>query len=70
MDHVVSTSGVLGVQKRASDAQVRLMPALFTDALDDLQFPEMRSMIFERLNSRMPVNPDTGLPIYYLNKDY
>ena len=70
VDHVVSTSGVLGVQNRASDAQVRLMPALFTDALDDLQYPEMRSMIFERLNSQMPVNPDTNRPIYYLNKDW
>jgi hypothetical protein len=70
VDDVVSTSGLLTVNSRDSKAQVALMPALLTDALDDIRFPELRAMLFQRMNSRMPINPDTGNPAYFMHPDW
>lgn len=62
VEHIISTSGLLNIGDLTSGAQITLMPPLFTEALNDFGHPELRKMLFDRVNAHLPVRPDGSRP--------
>jgi hypothetical protein len=55
LEHVISTSGLLTVERSMGDSKILRMPTLLTDALDSsVMFPELRKELFRNMNSRLP----------------
>ena len=67
LEHVISTPGLTTVTNR--DSYVRLMPPIFTDALNDVAHPDLRRMLINRLNRNMPVDPDSGELLSWFSND-
>lgn len=68
VEDVISTSGLLTLDDPNGNKNIRLMPALFTDALEDFDYPELRKHLFDRVNAQMPVV--NGVRPYVLNDDW
>lgn len=58
VEHVLGTQGVTTVPSHDEFDLVRFMPAIFTDALSDMQYPEVRKELIARMNRNMPEHPD------------
>lgn len=68
VEHVISTSGLLTMEDPAAGSQVTLMPAIFTDALEDFDYPELRQYLFSKVNAQLPVV--SGVRPYVLQDDW
>ena len=69
LEHVLSTSGLVNLEDLTSGAQMRLMPPIFTDALNDFGYPQLRTMLFDRINAQFPKRSDGSRP-YVLTPDF
>jgi len=62
VDQIARSSGLLTLDRLDSGAQVQLMPNIFTASLNDFGHPELREMLNDRINARMPRRPDGSRP--------
>lgn len=69
VDKVIGTPGLLTLDRLDSGAKVQLLPQLFTDALNDFAYPELRTSLFDRANARFPRGPN-GERMYQLDPDW
>lgn len=69
LEHVISTSGLVNLENLTSGAQMRLMPPVFTDALNDFGYPQLREVLFARINAQFPKRADGSRP-YTLTPDF
>jgi hypothetical protein len=62
VEHVMGTQGVTTVTSHdntgSNAALVRFMPALLTDALSDVAYPQVRTELIARMNRNMPLHPN------------
>jgi hypothetical protein len=67
LEHVISTSGLMTVTSRDSDAQITMFPPMMTDAMNDMAYPELREMLFARANGMMPKDQATQEMEYFFD---
>ena len=54
LEHVIEASGIQSISSMTSDAQITMMPAIFTDSLMDVRAPKLQDMLFKMANARQP----------------
>ena len=69
VDHLVSSSGLISLEDLTSGADITLLAPIFTDALDNLDFPQLREMLHDRVNAHFPKDPGSGRP-YTIGLDW
>lgn len=69
LEHVIETSGLMGLDTLTGDQQIRLMPQLFTDALNDLNYPKLREYLFAKAQAMLPKDSNGRSP-YVIGPDF
>lgn len=70
LQDVIEATGLMSIQDRNSEAVVTVLPRLFTDALNNPAYPELRDLLFDKLNSNMPKDDATDQPIYSFDHQF
>lgn len=69
VDDVLKGAGILSLEDMNTRANIPLVPEIFSDNLDDYNYPELREMLFDRSNAAMPTRPDGSKP-YVIRPDW
>lgn len=69
VDNVIGTQGLLHLDRLDAGGQVQLLPDIVTRALNDFDHPELREMLFDRVNAALPRRADGSRP-YILDRDW